>query len=98
MNLKPFSELIRMAGEAKKALSIPFREKIVRAEATIKVAQLEQLSNELEERANKLATADKIDFDQLIDVLDDIEINASRRKQLQIVVDQLFPSTPATAA
>jgi hypothetical protein len=91
MKLTAYSKLITMSEEAvDKALS-PVRARSQKKKAELEVLKLEEAVTKLEQEVTELCSKQELDFNKIIDKLDEQELAQRRREQFEEVISQLFP-------
>ena len=95
MQLKPFKELIAMTKEKLDEAMAPIRARQVKAQAELKMSELDAEIITTETKVNELVAKKEIDFDELMDALDDPAMLERRREQYNDVLSQLFPTEAA---
>lgn len=91
MKLRPFKELVGMTKDKINEAMAPVRAKQVRGKAEMKMFEIEAKLLTLETQVHEMCVEKEIDFDKMIDKLDEIGILERRQKQYGVILDQLFP-------
>lgn len=96
MNLTPLKTILAATKEKADELLAPAREKIMKAKAEHKTAEIDMeiatLTNQIEEMFGNKEKFKDFDWDTLMTKLDKIEILEGRKDQYATVLAQLFPS------
>lgn len=91
MELKPYKELIALSKEKlDETMAVP-RAKRMKKKAEFKMAELEEEIAEKESKIQEMAVEKDINFEKLLDMLDDVALLERRRDQYAKVLKQLFP-------
>lgn len=91
MKLKPFKEIIAMSKEKLDEALAPIRARQVKMQAELEVAKLDEKLVSLEAKVQELCAVKQIDFDAVIKALDEHGLAERRKKQLNKIVQELFP-------
>ena len=92
MKLNPYRKILEMGKDAARAVMVPVRVARARAQADLELAKLDERLATLEARLNEATSEEQLDFDKIIDLLDDAALVEMRTQKLKEVVQQLFPS------
>lgn len=91
MKLKPFKELIAMSKEKLDEAMAPIRAKQVQSQAQVKMAELEGEILTMETEIQEMCIGKTIDFDKMLDRMDDLAMKELRREKYDDLLEQLFP-------
>lgn len=91
MKLKPFKEIIAMTKELKDAALAPVRARQVKTQAELKMAEIEEKIITKETEVQEMCSEKVIDFDKLLNKLDEIALLERRQRQYKKVLGELFP-------
>lgn len=91
MTLRPYYELIAMAKEKIDEALAPLRANTAKQKAKLKIAELEEKMASQESRIYELCVQKDIDFDKIISAQDEYALMERRKKQLDTIIEQLFP-------
>lgn len=96
MKLTPYREMIALAKDkAKELMAIP-RAFEQRKRAELEMAKIDSLIAEGEQSINEVTAEYPVNFDRLIDKIDDLALLERRRDQFARIVAEMFPAdTPA---
>jgi hypothetical protein len=90
MKLKPFEEILKLSKEAVDALMAPIRANKVKAKANLKVAEIEEQKATLEAAIHEMCASKNVDFDNVVDKMDEYDLLVRRQTQFGDIVKQLF--------
>lgn len=91
IKLKPYSELIKMGKEALDATLAPIRAIAQRKKAELELAKLDEVCATLEQKITETCSAKEINFDAVIEKMDELDLADRKRTQLKALLKQLFP-------
>jgi len=91
MKLTPYKELLVMGKEAINAALAPVRTMSAKKKAELEIAKLDERIATLEPELNELCSVKEINFDKIIDKLDEIALAERRKKQFEKIVTEMFP-------
>jgi len=89
--LKPYAELIKMGKEALDATLAPIRAVAQRKKAELELAKLDEECATLEQKISEICSTKDINFDKVIEAMDELDLADRKRGQLKQLLDQLFP-------
>lgn len=92
IKLKSYSELVQMGKEAIDAALAPSRAKSQRKKAELVLAQMEETCASLEHKITEACSVKEINFDKVLDAVDEFELADRRRIQMEELLSQLFPA------
>jgi len=90
MKLTPYAELIKMGKEAINEALAPVRANSAKKKAELEVAKLEERTATLESELNGLCAEKELNFNRIIDKLDEIDLTERRRKQMNKILSEMF--------
>lgn len=93
MQLTPYSDLILLTEEERNKKNAPAKIKTQQRKGELKVAELEEKIVSLEESVTKLCSSPDLNFDAIVDKLDELALAERRKAQFDTVLKSLFPST-----
>jgi len=96
LNLKPYSELLTMGKEALEASLAPKRAKSQHKKAELELAKLDETCATLEQKITESCSAKEINFNQVLEQMDELDLADRKRKQLEELLAQLFPTATST--
>jgi hypothetical protein len=90
--IKSFKELISMTKEKLEESMIPLRVRSAKAKAEGIKVEIETKMVDLEAKINTACASKDIDFNRIVDLMDDYALAERQLEQVTKVVDQLFPA------
>ena len=90
-NVKPFKEVLAMTKEKLDEALAPIRARSAKAKAELEVAKLDEKLIGLEGEIHKLCAEKDLNFDKIIDKINDYELTERKHKQITQLVTELFP-------
>jgi hypothetical protein len=90
MKLTKYHEVLVLAKEKINEMMAPIRSKEMKKKAELEIAKLEGYIAEKEQVIQEIASKYPIDFDRLIDALDDLELTKRRLKQFAQIIEEMF--------
>lgn len=92
MTLKPLAEILKLTKDGINEVLAPARAKRVKASATLKIAEIEERLVSMEADVQESCSVNEIDFDEVVDKLDEIALLERKKTQLNKIVNELFPA------
>ena len=92
MKLLTYKELLEMTKEAVDKSMIPLRTRSMRKKAELEVAKLDEEIATLQANLNQACSQKELNFEDIINRMDELELKERRLKQLNTIVEQLFPA------
>lgn len=92
MKLTPYKKLLTMAKEAVDATLAPVRANAAKKQAELEIAKLDERIATLQSEITSLCSQKDVNFDKIIDKLDDLALAERRKGQFQKIVDEMFPA------
>jgi tRNA A58 N-methylase Trm61 len=89
--IKPFKEIVALTKEKFDETMAPVRAKAAQAKANLKEAEIEERLITLETDIQKLCAEKDLNFDRVIDKMDEYELLTRKKKQVNDLVSALFP-------
>lgn len=90
MALIKYKELLVFAKDKVKEVMAPLRAREMRMKAELEIAKLESTIAEKEQKIQEYASEYPINFDKLIDALDDLALTDRRKEQFSKIVNEMF--------
>lgn len=91
MKLQPYKEILKMGKEKiDAALAVP-RSRKAKAQAKLKLAEMDEQIATQEARINELASVKDLDFDGILDAQDKLALLIRRKSKFEELSVQLFP-------
>ena len=81
-----------MTKEAVDKSLIPLRTKTMKKKAELEVAKLDEEIATLQANLNQACSQKELNFEDIINRMDELELKERRIKQLNDIVEQLFPA------
>jgi len=94
-NVKPFVEILAMTKEKIDEALAPIRAKTAKAKADLEMAKLEEKLVSQENKIHKLCAESELNFNQIADAIDEYELANRRKKQIEKIINDLFPKAGA---
>ena len=91
MQLTPYLQSLQYSKEELKKNSAPQKAKTQKLRAELEVSKQEERIASLEQEINTLTTNEVLNFDSIIDKLDQLALAQRRANQLTDIISQLFP-------
>lgn len=95
MKLTPYKTLLTMGKEALDATLAPVRAYSAKKKAELEQAKLDERIATLETELTDTCASKDLNFDRVIEKLDEIDLAQRRRNQFGLIIAQLFPETDA---
>jgi hypothetical protein len=90
MALMKYSEMLAMAKDKIKEVMAPLRAKEMKKKAELEVAKIEGWIAEKEQKINELCSEYPINFDGLLEAIDELELTKRRRDQFNSLITEMF--------
>jgi hypothetical protein len=90
MALIKYSEVIKLAKEKINEAMAPLREREMKKKAELEIAKIEGFLAEKEQAIQELAAKYPIDYDKLIEALDDLDLTNRRKEQFTKIIAEMF--------
>jgi hypothetical protein len=90
MALPKYAEILKMAKDKVKELMAPLRATEMKKKAELEISKLECIIAEKEENVQNIASQYPIDFDKMIEAVDELDLTKRRLSQFQNIIDELF--------
>ena len=91
MKLQPYQEIIKLSEEKLNETMAPLRAKRMKSKAQLEMAKLEEKIAEKQDKVQEMCLDKDINFDKLLDSLDETALLERRKDQYDEVLKQLFP-------
>ena len=91
MKLIPYRDLLKAGKEGVQELLAAPRSLEMRKKAELEVSKLDVRMAEKENEIQEIASEYPIDFNKLIAAQDDLALSKRRKKQLETIVEEMFP-------
>lgn len=90
MTLMKYKDIIGMAKDKINEVMVPLRAREMKKKAELEIAKLEGAIFEHEQKIQQHASEYPINFDKLIESIDDLQIITRRKKQFEEIVQEMF--------
>lgn len=90
MALMKYSEILTLAKDKIKEVMAPLRAREMKKKAELEVAKIDGIIAEKEQAIQEIASEYPIDFDKLIDSIDELNLTQRRREQFTKIIDEMF--------
>lgn len=90
MKLGKYKELIVLAKEKVQEALAPLRAKEMHMKAHLEVAKLESEIADREQKIQEQSAKYPVEFEKLLDALDDLELLKRRRDQFSALINEMF--------
>lgn len=91
MKLTPYKKLLAMTKEAVDATLAPVRARAARKQAELEIAKLEERLATIQSEINTICAQREVNFDLIIEKLDDHALAERRKSQFAKIVEEMFP-------
>ena len=99
MSLTPYKTLLAMSKEQLDGALANSRANTAKQKAILEMAKIDEALATNEGKINELCSAKDLNFDAIIDALDEQALATRRKSQFATIVAEMFPETvPATVA
>ena len=89
--VKPFAEVLKMSKEALDDALAPIRARSARAKADMVGVKLEEEMIDLERRIHESCAEKELNFDKIINLVNQFDLAERKKKQVGKLVAELFP-------
>lgn len=90
MSLMKYKDVLILAKEKVKEAMAPLRAREMRKKAELEVCKLESTIAEKEQKIQECASEYPINFDKLIDAIDELELTQRRKEQFERIINEMF--------
>lgn len=90
MPLMKYSDILVLAKDKIKEAMAPLRAREMRKKAELEACKLDSTIAEKEQAIQELASEYPINFDKLIDAIDDLELIQRRKVQFEKIINEMF--------
>lgn len=90
MELMKYKDILILAKEKINEAMAPLRTREMRKKAELECCKLDSKIAEEEQKIQQCASEYPVDFDKLIDAIDDLELVKRRKDQFQKIIHQMF--------
>jgi hypothetical protein len=92
MKLKPYSEILKLTKEALDTAKAPIRAMQMRKKAEGEQLEIESKIMDLDTKIHDLSSAYPIDFNKLIESIDERALLERRKEQFGKIIKEMFPA------
>lgn len=92
MKLKPYKEILAMTKEKINECLAPIRANKAKKRAELEQIKIDEKVTRIESEIHELAAKEDIDFDAIINKLDEVALLERRKSQFDKIIGELFPS------
>ena len=96
MTLTPYRQLLALTKEQIDASLAGARANSAQKKAELEMAKIDETIATTENKINELCSTKDLDFNQILENLDEIDLANRRKGQFQKVINELFPVAAAT--
>lgn len=90
MSLLKYKDVLILCKDKIKEVMAPLRAREMRKKAELEVCKLESTIAEKEQKIQECASEYPINFDRLIDALDELELTNRRKEQFERIIAEMF--------
>ena len=90
MALLKYREILVLAKDKIKDAMAPLRAREMRKKAELEACKLDSVIAEKDQKIQEYASAYPIDFDKLIDAIDELELVKRRKEQFDKIIEEMF--------
>ncbi len=90
MSLMKYKDVLVLAKDKINEAKAPFRAREMSKKAELEVCKLESTIADREQKIHELSSEYPINFDKLIDALDDLELTRRRKEQFEEIINEMF--------
>jgi hypothetical protein len=91
MKLTAYKEILKMAKEKVQEALAPVRANEMKKRAELEMAKIDSKMVEQESKISTVASEYPINFDKLIDSIDELALLERRKKQFANIINEMFP-------
>jgi len=95
MKLTPYKTLLAMGKDAVKATLAPARAFAARKQAELEMAKLDERMATIESEITQACSAERVNFDEIINQLDELDLAQRRKEQFEKIIAEMFPAEGA---
>lgn len=90
MDLMKYKDVLTLAKDKIKEMMAPLRAHEMKKKAELEIAKLDGVIAEKEQTVQEIASQYPIDFEKIIEAMDDLELTKRRKTQLEKIIVQMF--------
>jgi hypothetical protein len=91
MNIMKYKDVLVLTKEKIQEAMALLRAREMRKKGELEICRLQSLIAEKEQKIQECASIYPVDFDKLIDSLDDLELTQRRKEQFEKILAEMFP-------
>lgn len=90
--MTPYKQILAMTKEAVQQALLPIRVVEMKKKAELEMATIDGKLVEMEQKIQEVCSKYPVDFNKLIDSLDEKALLERRRKQFEQIISEMFPA------
>ena len=90
--MTPYKQILAMTKEAVQQVLLPIRVVEMKKKAELEMATIDGKLVEMEQKIQEVCSKYPVDFNKLIDSLDEKALLERRRKQFEQIIAEMFPA------
>ncbi len=90
MSLMKYKEILTLAKEKITEAMAPLRAREMRKKAELEACKLDSTIAEKEQKIQEYASSYPINFDKLIDAIDELDLVKRRKEQFEKIIEEMF--------
>lgn len=90
MSLLKYKDVLILCKEKVKEAMAPLRAREMRKKGELEICKIDSTIAEKEQTIQELASEYPINFDKLIDALDELELTKRRKEQFEKIIEEMF--------
>ena len=90
MALMKYKDVLSLAKEKIAEVKAPLRAREMRKKGELEICKLESLIADREHKIHEYASQYPIDFDKLLDAIDELELTQRRKEQFEKIIAEMF--------
>ena len=90
MSLMKYKDVLVLCKEKIKESMAPLRAREMRKKGELEICKLESQIAESEQKVQECASEYPIDFEKLLDSMDDLELTKRKKEQFEKVINEMF--------
>lgn len=90
MSLMKYKEVLALAKEKINEAKAPFRAREMGKKAELEVCKLESIIADREQKIHELSSEYPLNFDSLIEAIDELELTKRRKEQFEQIIAEMF--------
>ena len=90
MSLLKYKDVLILCKEKVKEAMAPLRAREMRKKGELEICKIDSIIAEKEQQIQEFASEYPINFDKLIDALDELELTKRRKEQFEKIIEEMF--------